>query len=123
MLIIQTTDMFTTANVADLMSCALQGATDWCSAAVGNNPSCNIDVAEFYEGNDWRIEFIYDDPNENEGSATGRKTIGPAELQAGVQKWADEYPTSFNDWCNDEADAGTGDTFLQMVVLGECVYG
>ncbi len=49
--------------------------------------------------------------------------ITRADIEKGLKIFADEYPSHFADWIDENDDATTGDVFLQCVVLGEVVYG
>lgn len=44
-------------------------------------------------------------------------------IQKGLQKMAEIAPRHFGDFINDNADAVTGDVFVQICIFGEIVYG
>lgn len=68
-------------------------------------------------------EVRFDKPDEDEGAGTGRMTIGRADLRRGLSLMAEKAPRHFADLLNENDDATTHDVFMQMVVLGEIVYG
>lgn len=44
-------------------------------------------------------------------------------IQAGLETMAKKYPKHWGDFVSDNADADTGDVFLQCCLFGELVYG
>jgi hypothetical protein len=44
-------------------------------------------------------------------------------ITKGLQIMADQYPRHFNNFLDDNADAETGDVFLQCCLFGKLVYG
>ena len=46
-----------------------------------------------------------------------------AAIQRGLQVMAEKYPKHLKDFMDDQADACTGDVFLQCCMLGDVVYG
>jgi hypothetical protein len=58
-----------------------------------------------------------------EGEGVKIRTIDKLSLEAGLQLMAKKYPKHFNDFMSINEDAITGDVFLQLVVLGEVIYG
>lgn len=73
--------------------------------------------------NDFSFEVVYDDPNEEEGSATGRKIIDRDAVAAGLKIMAIKEASHFADLITEDDDAITHDVFMQCVVLGEVIYG
>ena len=55
-------------------------------------------------------------------SAQGRHALNRAALERGLQIMADKYPKHFSDIISDNADAITGDLFLQCCLFGEEVF-
>jgi hypothetical protein len=51
------------------------------------------------------------------------KTITMADIKIALQLMADKYPTHFNDFIDETYDATTGDVFIQLLLLGDIVYG
>ena len=49
--------------------------------------------------------------------------LNKESMVKGLQIMADKYPWHFQNFIKDEADAETGDVFLQCSVLGDIVFG
>ncbi len=77
---------------------------------------------EFWH-NGGKAVAIYDLPSDDEGEGNGKMTIGLPELTIGLTTMAAKVPVSFADLINENDDAITHDSFMQMVILGEIVYG
>lgn len=69
----------------------------------------------------------YDDPDtDDEGDATGMKTIRREDITKGLQIMAENYPDHWADFTHEDgahADAITYDVAMQCIVLGSVVYG
>lgn len=65
----------------------------------------------------------YDDPDEAEGLMTGSKLLTRADFERGLALMASDYPTAWGDFRTGNMDAFTGDAYMQLVVLGDVVYG
>jgi hypothetical protein len=76
----------------------------------------------FWEG-DFVFTLHFDGPEDEEGSFASIKAITPAEARKALQLMASEYPSHFGDFMQENEDAETGDVFLQMLCLGEVIYG
>jgi len=50
-------------------------------------------------------------------------TLDRAAIEKGMTIFAEKYPKCFQDLLNENADAGTADTFLQCCIFGEAIYG
>lgn len=118
-------------QVAAIMSTGLEGGySPWLKSALWiKKPQfyeeqriTPIMTGAFYEG-DFQIEFIFDDPDEEEGTFTGKKLVGPKEMQAAIEKFSEESPSHFADWMLENDDADTGDVFLQYICLNDIIYG
>jgi hypothetical protein len=118
-------------RIADIMSTGLEGGySPWLQSAYWTQkPEGYVDTGitpvmteGFYCG-EFRIEFTFDDPDEEEGTFTGKKVVGPYELRIGIQLMAEKASRHFSDWMQENDDAETGDVFLQFLILGEIVYG
>ncbi|KGM36178.1 hypothetical protein [Inquilinus limosus] len=76
-----------------------------------------------YEQPRFGIVVTYDGPDDDEGSFASQKTITLEDLRKGLELMAKEEPYQFGNFLSDNDDAITADTFMQLVVLGEVVYG
>lgn len=121
-------------DIADLIVTAFEGGSAyWCqSAYLTKVPDYTpepdqVNVVQYshhqvYDG-DFLFKVGFDDPEGEEGEGKGRKDIGPAELQAGLNIFATKYPERFGNWLKENYDAEDADVFWQCVVLGDIVYG
>jgi len=130
---------FSSQEISDIFVGAIEGndmTRAWCNGIyrrdlpereLPDNGLVWYGQKEFFENPEWLVKVVYDDPNGEEGNASAAKLIGEEEFQKGLQLMADTYPTShFNDLVSDDggnADAITYDIVLQLVVLGEVIYG
>lgn len=85
------------------------------------------DDQAFIASPDFAFTINYDDPDgDEEGDATGMKTIRHADIQLGLQTMAKDYPDHWADLINEDgnrADAITYDVAVQCIVLGSVIYG
>lgn len=65
----------------------------------------------------------FDKPDEGEGECTGLMIIGQGELRRGLELMAEKAPRHFADLLSENDDAETHDVFMQMVILGDIIYG
>lgn len=70
-----------------------------------------------------KLVLQYDDPEAEEGTFTARSIVGQDEFKAGFAFMATKAPRHFGDMIAENGDAITDDVFVQMVLLGEIVYG
>jgi len=76
-----------------------------------------------YERDDFAVEVTFDDPDAEEGTFTGKRTLTIQDFHLGLQTFAVKVPDQFAEFLNDNEDANTGDCFLQCLILGDIVYG
>lgn len=50
-------------------------------------------------------------------------TLNRTKIEVGLQLMADKFPRHFGNFMDDNADAETGDVFIQCCLLGDVVYG
>jgi hypothetical protein len=74
-----------------------------------------LELIPFVEGCAICIEDEYED---NKACMLDRQKI-----INGLTVMATDYPKHFADFMSDNADADTGDVFLQCCIFGECIYG
>jgi hypothetical protein len=65
---------------------------------------------------------IDDDAKETDSKYTPLR-LDRAALQRGLQLMANKHPQHWADFVGDNADATTGDVFIQLCLLGELRYG
>jgi hypothetical protein len=111
--------------IADLMTTAFEGGSNyWCSRARARTE----DMAAVTQGPWYSDRKFWSQPDflvtltdaEDEDE---KPTFGPADIKAGLEILARDYPHHFADILKDNADADTGDAFLQCCALKEIVYG
>lgn len=116
-------------KVADQIVTAFEGGVNyWChgadlvSSEVKPTESPWYSCPKLWEG-DFAILVKYDDPDKEEGNASGRKEINQDDIKRGIQMMAEKSPAHFTDLIMDDGDAITADVFFQYVVLGDVIYG
>lgn len=68
--------------------------------------------------------LVVSDAGNDEREATKpARRLDRARLAEALALWAKECPRHFGDWLAENDDSTTADTFLQIAVLGEIVYG
>jgi hypothetical protein len=90
----------------------------------GSNYWYQIESKTF--GNYLETVFTHGLTVSNARSDEGKTKIGylnKTTIQEALIKMEREFPRHFNDIRTDNADAITGDVFLQLAVLGEVIYG
>ncbi len=101
-------------GVRDLLTTAFEGGSNyWCSVKDGYS----------YK----KVERLLAYPGEQlivvENETGEEKALDYAAVKRGLDLLATKYPKRFFEFVNEEADAEVADTFLQLCVLGEVVYG
>lgn len=99
---------------------------EWLASAQYLGPKVNdhwYSHPELLDLDTFAVEFKYDDPDHNEGTFKGKKTIKYADIQTGLQKMALASPAQFAELMNENGDAWTADSFLQFIIFGELIYG
>lgn len=117
----------TAQQVADLMSTAFEGGSNYWVASIDYvkipaevvpNGIVTYSHPEFWAGD---FELVVEDAEA--GKEDDKIVITPETLKKGIQAFAEQYPNHFSDWMTEHDDAATADTFLQMVCFGEVIYG
>jgi hypothetical protein len=120
---------FTRMQICDLLSCAIEGGSNyWCVIKEFNKPD-DVNLFHSYENAE---VFEYLDYPLSEG---GSIVIGDCEgdmpdailnldsIKKGLEIMGEKYPRHMNDFIMGHFDADTGDVFLQCCVYGEIVFG
>lgn len=129
-----------TRRIADLMVTAIEGndmTRSWCAHIhlkgamegrerdlVTSRHVVWYDNPKAYEG-DFAIEIaeIIDESQPMVADNLNLHLCGPAQFQRGLQLMAEKQPSHFSDFMEENEDAITADVFLQLVALGDVVYG
>ncbi len=128
MITITTQTNITYEQVSNLFVSAIEGggSTYWCQG-IKPTPGSACDKAcsdlpeiwyanpAFWERDDVEVQVLDDEDQVH--------IIRQANIMVGLQKMASQRPTQFADIINENDDAGTADIFLQLVALGEEIYG
>lgn len=61
--------------------------------------------------------------NDDDAGRVNELRIDMPAIEKGLKVMAEKHPRHFADFIGDNADATTGDVFIQCVVFGELVYG
>jgi len=116
--------------IADLMCTAIEsGYASWLGSIkpmvlVGNdNPEepwyANPNV---YNGN-LSVYAEFDGAEDDEGSFASFKTFGMTQIEDALHKMSNEHVAMLHDISIENHDAISADAFLQLLLLGEVVYG
>jgi hypothetical protein len=106
-------------DIKDLLCNAIEGGSNyWCNfmdrmGGISPKVAPYRQDVPFVEGG-W-LEVV-----DEEGKAY---RLDRAAIEKGMNIFADKYPKHFADFINENADATTGDVFLQCCVFGEAIYG
>lgn len=71
----------------------------------------------------FKAKLRYDDPKKEEGNGAAVREITNKDLERGLALMATKAPRHFTDMLTDQGDSTTGDVLLQMILLGDIVYG
>lgn len=118
-------------RIQNLICTAFEGGSnDWLHSAafvsgIGPVPSYNVVWygREGFFAHPFAFDLTFDDPDKDEGNGKGRKRITNADLAPALALMAQNHPSHFADFMGENEDATTADVFMQMLVLGELVYG
>lgn len=110
-------------QIADLATAGIEGGcSPWLESIKprswkGDDPW--YASASFWDGF-FEIAATFDGPEDLEGSFASITVVGPEDLQRAFTQMPAHH---LADFLNDNSDAETGDVFLQLLILGEIVYG
>jgi len=131
------------ARVADLLCCAFEGGSNYWYEITERHAPAHFD---FYSNADLGREAgappkVYphldyplnpgghllikavEDGGYTEVNGAVEWALDLGTVKAGLLKLAEEYPSSFSDFVNENEDAETGDVFLQLCLFGEVIFG
>tara|TARA_R110000824_G_scaffold201667_4_gene385773 strand:- start:1538 stop:1927 length:390 start_codon:yes stop_codon:yes gene_type:complete len=114
---------FTQERISDLLCSAFEGGSNYWYEIV------RYKFAKGKAGSDYKykhIEVPFDGGAiiicDKEDPTTQAK-LDKAAIVKGLELMADKYPDHFKDWVDENADAETGDVFLQLCLFNEIVFG
>jgi hypothetical protein len=108
-------------DVKDLLECAFYSGVDyWASVAKVVDPNERHYTCEIPLDPEGEVHIAEDDVN---GEPYKMHILNREKVIQGLHIMAEKYPRHFGDFINENADAITGDVFLQCCLLGEIVYG
>jgi hypothetical protein len=126
---IQCTVNVSSQKISDQLITAFEGGSNyWCQTAELTSSERSPTERPWYASSivfdgPFTFEVGFDDPDQDEGNGNGFRTIGKADLVAGLHVMATKHPRHFADLMSEDGDAITADVFLQCIVLGDVVYG
>lgn len=106
-------------DIKDLLCNAIEGGSNYWCASMDRKGGITQAQAEyrqdvpFVEGG-W-LEVVDEEGKEHR--------LDRAAIEKGMNIFAEKYPKDFADFIGDNADAGTGDVFLQCCIFGDAIYG
>lgn len=109
----------TDQQIADLFVTAFEGGSNhWLQGVEEYKIQPRPDEGNWYEHGEsfdgpFHITFRTEE---------GLKTVDQSRVADVLQLMADNYPYTFTDIVNDNADADTADMFLQLAVFGDVIY-
>lgn len=143
-MLITVQQLVTTSRIADMFVGCMEGnsmVTSWCAGIYWQDydthwPANTTEPGVYsyadpklYEREDFKLlvleiedESVWkgDRPN---GEGLKRRTITMKDITEGLQRMASRCPEHFADLISENDDNVTQDVFLQMIVLGDVVYG
>lgn len=134
----------TLRRIADLMcSCIEGGYSQWCLGIYLKTPDLDGEIVEalaeekhaasdtgiwyniekLYGRDDLAIEVLEDEDDCGDREKAKKHILTKASIVKGLQLFAEKYPRHWNDFITENDDAITADSWLQVTVLGDIVYG
>lgn len=116
-------------RIADLLCTAFEGGSNyWYFIHQNNRKELNLDYLHEVPLHPDGFLMIGEKDNwdfESEVFVNKKRVLrlDLAALQHGFERFRKDYPQHFEDWVQDNGDAGTADIFLQVVVFGTDIYG
>ena len=125
---------FSDQQISDLLCTAFEGGSNyWYMIEEKIPPKATFDEMTGQMVKSPDCVFVQDYPidggalviSEMSGYKHGGKTkwtLDRAALEKGLQVMADKFPSTFHDLVNENADADTGDCFLQCCLFGDLIF-
>jgi hypothetical protein len=121
------------SDIFSLIVSALEGGSNYWYMLEGkitptrwdfqDDPSNKTHYAGEYALNPGGALIISNDYARDEGEKKVVKRLNLKTIKQGLQLMAEKYPSHFSDILSENADASTGDVFLQLCLFGELIYG
>ena len=117
-LVIEFSETFKAEDVADLLTSALEGGSNyWYRIKAHNRVKLELKyVSEVPLHPDGFIIFT------SEMDSTGHK-LDRNSIIKGIKTFKDKFPRHYSDWKMETGDASTGDVFLQCCLFDDVLYG
>jgi hypothetical protein len=127
----------TVRQVRYLLCAALEGGSNYWLVIKRRYFAPGITYEDFREGGKFQTPDDYFHPDEliptvdycglivttNEDDEEKEYDLNVSTLRDGLQSMADKQPRHWEDFIEENEDAGTGDVFLQLCLFNEVVYG
>jgi hypothetical protein len=118
-------------EICNLVVSAFEGGSNyWLKSVVMKNEEAQKQFESPWYGDEkfWRPEnphcvVIAEFENFDKGPELITKELVWDDFTKGLQKMARKAPQHFCDVMDENADANTGDTYIQMVIFGKVIYG
>lgn len=115
-------------RVADLLTTAIEGGwSPWLRVV---RPLDGLPIGHhWYSSGDslqidgWGFTASYDGPGDEEGSGASVKTVVASDLSRALSLMAEKEPSQLAAFMSEDEDAVTGDVFMQLLLMGDVVYG
>jgi hypothetical protein len=127
----------TVRQVRNLLSVAFEGGSNYWLVIKRRYFAPGITYEDFREGGKFQPPGDYFHPDEliptvdycglivttNDDEEEKLYDLNGSTLRDGLQRMADKQPRHWQDFLEENEDAGTGDVFLQLCLFNEVVYG
>ena len=127
---IQAKDQVEEQDVADLLSCAFEGGIGHWAVIIGYKKPEVIFKWETFEGDDTIYRYVQYPMSEggavilqDSEDSSEKWELTLDKVRSGLSVMANKYPRHYADFINGNADAVTGDVFIQCALFGEVVFG
>ena len=123
MIEVQVTLTITSQQIADLVCSGIEGdmSPQWLKAFRCKSEYSGEDIwyadPKFWESENFVVTAF---PEDKEFPA---RKLNLDDVKRALRTMAEEHPTHFSDFMEDNCDAITGDVFIQLLVLEKVVYG
>ncbi len=127
----------TVEQVRHLLCAAFEGGSNYWLVIKRRYFAPGITLEDFREGRRFQTAGDYFHPDEiiptvdycglivstNDDDKEKEYDLNVSTLRNGLQRMADKQPRQWQDFLEENEDAGTGDIFLQLCLFNEVIYG
>jgi hypothetical protein len=115
-------------RMADLLTAAIEGGCSyWVNTVrpLGDLPAGHhwYSSGAVLELDGWCFTASFDGPGDEEGSGASVKTVVASDLSRALSLMAEKEPSQLAAFMSEDEDAVTGDVFMQLLLMGDVVYG